>query len=104
MATTLTRYRIGPEDKALIAAFRAKPIGPHAPALQRLLNRMRGEDIEGKHVLISLKPHREWEVAALQGRGRPPKGLGIRVTSVKDGEWEIFKLRWFRQTGERLEN
>ena len=104
MATTLTRYRIGPDDKTLIAAFRAKPIGPHEPALQRLLNRMRGEDIEGKHVLINLEPHREWEVAELQGRGKPPKRLGIRVTSVKDGEWEIFKLRWHRHTGERLKD
>lgn len=104
MATTLTRYRIGAADKALIAAFRAKPIGPHTPALQRLLNRMRGEDTEGKHVLISLVPHREWEVAELQGRGRPPKRLGTRVASVKDGEWEIFKLRWLRHTGERLED
>lgn len=104
MATTLTRYRVGAEDKRLITAFRAKPIGPHAPALQRLLNRMRGEDIEGKHVLISLKPHREWEVAELQGRGRPPKRLGILVESLEDGEWQIFKLRWLRHTGERLED
>jgi hypothetical protein len=104
MATNLTRYRIGPQDRALIAAFRDKPIGPHAPALQRLLNRMRGEDIEGKHVLISLTPHREWEVAELQGRGKPPKRLGIRVSSVKDGEWQIFKLRWLRHTGERLDD
>lgn len=104
MATMLTRYRITSEDRQLIAAFRAKPIGPHAPALQRLLNRMRGEDIEGKHVLISLTPHRAWEVAELQGRGKPPKRLGIRVSSTREGEWEIFKLRWLRHTGERLED
>lgn len=102
MATTLTRYVIGEQDRMWIEAFRKKPIGPHPPALMRLLNRMRGEDVEGKHVLVNLVPHRLWAVAEMQGRGKPPRMLDIRVDNLKDGEWEIFKLRWHRHTGERL--
>ena len=100
--TTLTRYMIGREDRALIEQFRRKPVGPHPPALQRLLNRMRGADVEGKHVLLSLEPHKRWVVAELQGRGKPPKSTGIEVDSLAAGEWEIFKLRWQRLTGDRL--
>ncbi len=42
-------------------------------------------------------------IAVLQGRGLPPKPLNIRVKSRKDGEWEIFKLRWQRYTGKALQ-
>ena len=102
MATTLTRYVINDADRSLIEGFRKKPIGPHPPALMRLLNRMRGADVEGKHVLLNLASHERWVVAEMQGRGKPPKPLGIEVTSVAEGEWQIFKLRWQRLTGERL--
>ena len=40
------------EANRLAAEFRANPKGPHSPALQRVLNAMRGLPIEGKHILI----------------------------------------------------
>lgn len=104
MATALTRYKIGEKDKKWIKTFREKPFGHHPMEMMRLLNRMRAEDIEGKHVLVNVKPHREWVVAEMQGRGKPLKYHNIRVNSLKDGEWEIFKLRWYRHTGEQLKD
>jgi hypothetical protein len=104
MATALTRYKIGEADKKWIETFRKRPFGHHPPELMRLLNRMRAEDIEGKYVLVNLKPHKEWMVAEMQGRGMAPKYHNIRVDNLKDGEWEIFKLRWYRHTGEQLED
>jgi hypothetical protein len=103
MATALSRFAITAADRAEIARFRASPTGYHPPGLTRLLNRMRGEDIVGKYVLVNVVPHREWVLAELQGRGRPPKLHGVRVTSLEQGEWEIFRRRWYRYTGEELE-
>ena len=40
------------EANRLAAEFRANPKGPHSPALQRVLNAMRGLPIAGKHFLI----------------------------------------------------
>ena len=42
-------------------------------------------------------------VAEMQGRGKPLKYHNIRVSSRNEGEWEIFKLRWHRHTGEILD-
>ena len=90
------------DDRKWIETFKEKPVGIHPPELIRLLNRMRAEPIEGKHCLIIDKPHEQWVIAEMQGRGLPPTLLNIRVKNCKDGEWEIFKLRWQRYTGKAL--
>ena len=100
--TMMTRYKISNDDRKWIETFKDCPVGIHPPELIRLLNRMRGEPIEGKYCLVIDKPHKQWVVAEMQGRGKPPKRLDIRVNSRKEGEWEIFKLRWQRYTGETL--
>ena len=35
-------YQLTPEDRLSIDEFRQRPMGPHSPNLQRILNRMRG--------------------------------------------------------------
>ena len=100
--TTMTRYQITDDDRKWIETFKEKPVGIHPPELIRLLNRMRSEPIDGKYCLIIEKPHEQWVIAEMQGRGLPPKLLNIRVKSRKDGEGEIFKLRWQRHTGKAL--
>lgn len=101
--TNMTRHQISESDRKWIEVFKKKPIGIHPPELMRLLNRLRGEAIEGKFVLVIDRPYEEWVVAELQGRGKPLKYHNIRVSSREEGEWEIFKLRWHRHTGEVLE-
>ena len=100
--TMMTRYKVSDEDRKWIETFKDCPVGIHPPELIRLLNRLRGEAIEGKYCLVIDKAHHEWTVAEMQGRGKPVKLLDIRVRTRAEGEWEIFKLRWQRHTGESL--
>ena len=96
----VTRYEPGDKgDRRLAADFRNQPVGHHSKDLQRLLNRFRGEPIEGKYILICTKPHKEWVLGQLTGRGKPVKQLTKKFTNREDGEWEIFRRRWKRYTG-----
>lgn len=95
---TLTR-----EDAA---AFRRAPYGPHGPALQRVVNILRGPPAAGKYVLVCTKPHREWVLGRLPGApDKPVEVLAEPVfTDLAAAEWAVFKLRWQARTGEVLED
>ena len=96
-----TVYKISADDRAVVEEFNAKPIGHHSPALQRVLNVIRGQPVRDKYVLICTKPHKEWTLGQLTGeRGKPVKILKDQVfTSVTDAEREIFRRRWEQHTG-----
>lgn len=98
-------YQIDPvSDLALAKAYRAKPAGPHSPDLLRLLNRLRWEPMEDKHVLVCLQRHRRWVIGKLGvGRGAPVQLLEGHVFSTRqEAEWTVFKWRWKKLTGEEL--
>ena len=92
-------------DLSLASAFKAKPWGPHEPALQRLVDRMRWEPMAGKYVVVCTKPHTEWVLARLPGqRGNPIEVIEDQVfDSLKAAEWAVFKRRWERLTGRALD-
>lgn len=92
------------DRKDLIEEFRRKPVGAHSGDLQHLLNLLRNEPLEGKHVLVCTKPGREWALAQLSGvRGGPVRIHGDRTFhSLAEAELEVFKLRWERLTGRTL--
>lgn len=97
------RYRPTPADRALIEEFRRCPIGHHSPALQRLLNRLRGAPTADKFCLVVIKPNREWQLARTSGvRGKPIKILTPRFTSMAQAEWYVICQRWKTLTGETL--
>ncbi len=98
-------YPIDTNRKDLAREFKSNPFGPHSAELQRILNRMRWEPLKGKFVLVCTKPHQEWTLAELPGeRGKPIKLHEDQVfTSLADAEWEVFKRRWKRITGEELD-
>ena len=76
-------------DLGLARIYRERPWGPHSPDLLRLLNRLRWEPMEARHVLVCLERHRrllEDEV----------------FTSRQEAEWAVFKRRWKRVTGREL--
>lgn len=104
----MSGYKINRANKHLVEEFRAKPIGLHSPDLQKILNVFRGEAIEGKYVLVCTKPHERWVLAQLPSparRGEPLKMHHNQVFhSIEDAEWEVFKLRWHKYTGEHLED
>jgi len=102
MATILNVYKPTAEDRKLVDEFRNNPNGHHSKDLQRLLNLFRGEDIEGKYVVLCNKPFKEWELGQTTGIGKPMKRLGLKFNNMADAEWEVFKRRWQRHTGEKL--
>jgi len=99
-----TVYRISEKDRPIIEEFNQKPIGRHSPALQRILNVLRGAPIPGKYILICTKPHREWTLGELPDKkGNPVKILKGQVfTSIEDAEREILRRRWKKYTGKDL--
>jgi hypothetical protein len=101
----LTVYKVGEQDRQVVAEFNKTPIGHHSPALQRVLNVFRGEATAGKYVLICTKPHKEWVLGQLSGeRGKPVKILKSEVfTSIEEAEREIFRRRWKKYTGRELD-
>ena len=91
------------EERAAIEEFRRKPVGQHSAFLQQRINVMRAEPVEGKYVLLCTKPHREWVLAQMNGRGKPLTIHGNRVFhSLNEGEYEIFRLRWERHFGKKI--
>lgn len=98
-------YRIDPKrDREFAEEFRRNPVGHHSPGLQRVLTVLRGLPLEGKHVLVCTKPHREWQLATLTGeRGKPVKLVKGKVyRSLEEAEWDVFKIRWRAVTGDTL--
>jgi len=68
----MSRYRITAEDRQWVDEFRQRPLGPHSPNLQRVLNAMRGGATAGKYCLICSKPFAEWQLARMSGRRGDP--------------------------------
>ena len=94
-------YRIDPGRTDLAEEFRRNPFGPHSAELQKVLNVMRWEPIEGKYVLVNTVPHKEWCLAQLPGKRGVPVTLheDIVFTDLGEAEWYIFRLRWKKHTG-----
>ena len=66
----------------------------------------RGEAMAGKYVLICTKPHEQWVLGQLSGRRGDPVRIHHNQVfhSINEAEWEIFKLRWHKYTGEHLDD
>ena len=97
-------FRIDPNRIDLAREFKARPFGVHSGDLQMVLNLMRAQPIEGKHVLVMSKPHREWTLATMAGRPPRPQLQPRHVfTSLEAAEWYVFKLRWEQLTGQPLQ-
>jgi hypothetical protein len=96
--------KIDPAATHLAEEFRANPSGPHSPALQRVLNIMRGAAIAGKHFLIHDKERQVFVLAQLPAvRGSPVIRHNDQIFATTDeAEWTVFKLRWRDHTGRTL--
>lgn len=99
-----TVYKINDHDLDVVDEFDRKPIGHHSPALQRVLNVLRGEPTPGKYVLVCTKPQKEWMLGELPDeRGKPVRLIKGKVYSnIEDAEREIFRRRWKKHTGKDL--
>lgn len=86
----------GQDLASLVAEFRAKPTGQHSPALQRLINHVRSEPMAGKLALLCTRPHEEWRLVRMNGRGKPMTLLDGVFHDINEAEWAIFKMRMKR--------
>ena len=96
-------YEIDPSRLDLAKEFRRKPYGRHSAELQRVLNRMRTEPLEGHYVLVREGRFGPFKLGCL---GRKPSDpityTGAIFQTRTEAEWAVFKLRWKRLTGRDL--
>jgi hypothetical protein len=65
----------------VVAEHAAKPAGPHSDALQRVLRYLRRAPVQGKYVIVAVRPWAEYRIGALTGvHGEVPAVL-------EDGPW-----------------
>ncbi|UWU25651.1 hypothetical protein N2601_29840 (plasmid) [Rhizobium sp. CB3060] len=102
----MNRYSLQPEDKRFIDEFMRNPIGHHSPGLQRVLNVMRGGELEGKYVLVILQPYRRWALGRLPARRGEPISLveGVEYKCQLQAERDVFARRWKDLTGEDIDH
>ena len=96
-------YRIDPDaDHAVIAEFRANPIGHHSPNLQRVLNTLRGS--KPRLALLCTQPFKEYVLVENEADRRRPLIVhwDQKFSSREQAEWAVFKRRWQAQTGQAL--
>ena len=97
-------YKLDPSRTDLALEFKSKPYGRHSAELQRVLNLFRSDPLPGNYCLVCTMPHREWALARFRQTSREPVDLlGPLFGSLEAAEWEVFKLRWQRHTGQALE-
>ncbi|MGJ4886795.1 branched-chain amino acid ABC transporter permease [Bradyrhizobium sp. HKCCYLS3077] len=81
----------------LIAEHRAKPLGQHSDALDRLLNYFRREEMPDKYAILRVGPLRScsYRVMALSGRaGHPPRLVDDKLYPTLDEAYHaVFLLR-----------
>ncbi len=96
--------QIDPQRVDLAREFRGRPFGVHSGDLQVVLNRMRGQAVQGKYALFMTKPHAEWVLVQMAGDPlRPEPVPGYVFTSLEEAEWAVFRLRWKELTGQELD-
>lgn len=96
-------FEIDPSRIDLAQEFRRQPFGRHSAELQRVLNRMRSEPLQGHYVLLRDGRFGPWRLAQLGRRPQDPFTLTGHVFRDRlEAEWVVFRLRWQRLTGKEL--
>src|SRR3954469_3993606 len=91
-------------DRPYIEEFRKQPIGHHSPGLMRLLTVMRQDPSGRQVILVCRTPFREWVLGAVPPPREGPSAIesGPVFTSREEAEWEVFRRRWQKLTGEAI--
>ncbi len=100
----VTMHAIDPTRLDLAQEFKANPIGPFSPDLQKLLKIMRWDPVNGRVVVVQPDRNGPWYLARLTG----PKGNPVEIfrqqtyATVLEGYWALFRRRWQDHTGQAL--
>ena len=97
-------HHIDPARLDLARDFKAQPLGPHSPDLQKLLKILRWDPVEGR--VVAVQPERDgpWYLARLTG----PKGHPVEIfrqrayATLLEAYWALFRRRWEDHTGQAL--
>src|SRR5438045_1140741 len=98
-------HRVDPSRLDLAREFKANPLGPHGAELQKLLKLLRWEAIDNRFFAVQTEHDGPWFLARSTG----PKGHPIEIfrthpyRAVAEVQWAVFRKRWEKHTGERLE-
>src|ERR1700742_3735848 len=98
-------YKIDPaNDRQYVEEFRKTPIGHHSPGLMRLLSVMRQDPSGRQVILVCRTPFREWVLGEMPpSREDPIATEDVPIfTSREEAEWEVFRRRWRKLTGEAI--
>jgi hypothetical protein len=94
-------YRIDSSRLDLAREFKAAPLGPHSPELQKVVQIMRWGGSRGKTIIICTKHHSEWRLGRMgDARGQAVVELGDPFTSYAAASWACFRARWQEATGQ----
>ena len=98
-------HTVDPARVDLAHEFRAHPLGPHSPDLQKLLKLLRWEPIAGRHILVQPRRDGPWFLAETTGaKGCPLKIYeGAPFARLEDAYFEVFRKRWEEHTGGSLD-
>src|SRR6218665_3792887 len=86
-------WRQSEHPEALYPEFCVKTTGQHSPALQRLINWLRRDPMQGKLALLCTVPHKEWQLVRMNGRGLPMSCLEGTYHDRDDAGRAIFGQR-----------
>ena len=82
---------------ALIAEHKAKPLGQHSDALDRVLNYFRRGEMPDKYAILRVGPYTSstYKVLAFSGRpGHPPRVVDDKLYATMDDAYHaVFLLR-----------
>jgi len=98
-------HKVDPTRLDLVREYRDNPAGPHSPDLQKLLKILRWDPVEDRIVAVQCEPGGRWQLARTTG----PKGSPIEIfdgpgyDSIAQAQWPIFRARWERHAGVKLE-
>ncbi|HTJ92511.1 MAG TPA: ABC transporter permease [Pararobbsia sp.] len=83
----------------LYREFSANTTGQHSASLQLIINWLRSDAMQGKLALLCTRPHQEWELIRMNGRGSPITRLGEVFHDIDDAERAIFRRRIKERVG-----
>lgn len=92
-------YEIQPGDAELLRAYRTSNPNTRPLELNRLLNRLRMEPLEGKEVVVCLEPFTTFAIGRMSGKRGVPMDIGSeRFSNATDAQWEVLKRRWAKHS------
>lgn len=89
-------HAVAPARLDLAREYKANPIGPHSPELQKLLKLLRWEPVAGRFLVVRPRHDGLWYLARTTG----PKGHPLEIfyhhgyATQPEAHWALFRKRW----------